>query len=170
MTIPLTIIVARARNGVIGNGNRLPWHLPEELQHFKRSTMGHAVIMGRKTFDSIGRPLPGRRMIVVTRNPRWQHEGCDKAHSLQEAWQLCGLPHPQVTDQQTAFVAGGAQLYEQARPLASRMLITEIDLAPDGDVFFEAPDKKHWLLSDRTQHVSDNGCQYEIQDWSRRPD
>ncbi|MGB7305109.1 MAG: dihydrofolate reductase, partial [Burkholderiaceae bacterium] len=89
MTVPVTIIVARARNGVIGAGSTLPWHLPEELQHFKAATLGHAVIMGRKTFDSIGKPLPGRRNIVVSRNPHWQHPGCETAGDLQQALQLC---------------------------------------------------------------------------------
>jgi dihydrofolate reductase len=168
VTSTLTIIVARARNGVIGHDNRLPWHLPEELQHFKRSTTGHAVIMGRKTFDSIGRPLPGRRMIVVTRNTDWRHEGCETADSLQAAWALCESPHPLVTNPLEVFVAGGAQLYEQARPLASRMLITEIDLAPEGDVHFGEPDSQEWELSDCSSHTSANGCQFDIQDWRRR--
>ena len=97
----LSIIVARARNGIIGRDNALPWHIPGELGHFKRTTMGKPIIMGRKTFESIGRPLPGRRNIVVTRNADWSHSGCERAASLDEAIALAG-------DAEEVFVIGGA--------------------------------------------------------------
>lgn len=107
----LALIVAMARNRVIGKDNTLPWHLPEDLQHFKRTTLGAPIIMGRRTWDSIGRPLPGRRNIVVSRQPDWQATGAEHARSLPDALALCAAadsPAPRV------FVIGGAQLYAQA--------------------------------------------------------
>ena len=125
------LIVARARNGVIGHGNRLPWHLPEELRQFKARTMDHALIIGRATWDSIGRPLPGRRMIVLTAQPGWQADGCERADSLEHALRIAATSdpaRPQIrTDQ--AFVAGGAQVYRQALPIADRMLVTQVELS-----------------------------------------
>ena len=90
----VTLLVARARNGVIGRDNTLPWHLPEDLRHFKATTMGHPIVMGRRTYESIGRPLPGRRTIVVTRDPTWTQPGCERAGSLDEAIRLAGSPSP----------------------------------------------------------------------------
>jgi dihydrofolate reductase len=119
----LTLIVARARNGVIGRENTLPWHLPEDLAHFKRTTLGQPVIMGRKTWDSLPpkfRPLPGRLNIVVTRQTDWQAEGALVAHSLQEAVSHC----PADAE---VWVIGGAEVYAQAMPLATRAVVTEID-------------------------------------------
>ncbi|MGB7301003.1 MAG: dihydrofolate reductase, partial [Burkholderiaceae bacterium] len=138
---------------------------PEDLQHFKAATLGHAVIMGRKTFDSIGKPLPGRRIIVVSRNPLWQHPGCETAGDLQQALQLCNVPHALMTKTEQVFVAGGSQLYSLALPLASRLLITEINLTPDGDVSFPAPDASRWMLRSQAHHESKNGTGYTIQDW-----
>lgn len=158
---PITVIVARARNGVIGMGNQMPWHLPEELTHFKNTTMGHALILGRKTFDSIGRALPGRQMIVVTRDANWQHEHCHRANSFAHAIE-------QVEPQRETFVAGGAQLYAIALPLATRLLITEIDLEPTGDVFFPDPDPTHWRRVDSQAHQSSAGVGYRIDDWARK--
>lgn len=169
MSVSLTIIVARARNGVIGNGNRLPWRIPEELQHFKATTMGHAVIMGRKTFESIGKPLPGRRVIVVSRNANWSHAGCETVSSVEQARQRCEQPHPLMTHRDQAFIAGGEQLYRAALPLADRLLITEIDLAPDGDAFFGDPDPAHWELASRDERESEYGQHFAVCDWVRKP-
>src|SRR5437868_13393993 len=116
----LTLIVAKARNGVIGRDNALPWRLPEDLAHFKRTTMGAPIIMGRKTWDSIGRPLPGRRNIVVSRNPALRIAGCDVASSLEEALRLC------VGEEQVLLI-GGAQLYAEALPSADRLGVAESD-------------------------------------------
>ena len=125
----VTLIAAVARNGVIGNGPTIPWHLPEDFAYFKRVTMGHVLVMGRLTFESIGRPLPGRRTIVVTRNRYWQHPDVEVAHSFAEALALAG-PADEV------FVCGGGQIYAEAMPWAHRLLITEVFLEPEGDVEF----------------------------------
>jgi dihydrofolate reductase len=127
---PLALIVAVARNGVIGKGGTLPWRVSEDLKHFKKTTVGHAVIMGRKTHDSIGRPLPNRRNIVVTRQPGAQFRGCETAHDLAEA---IGLAR---TTDECPFVVGGASLYEEALPIATELHLTTIDEEMDGDTFF----------------------------------
>ena len=145
----LTIIVATDRNNGIGINNTLPWRLPEDLAHFKRTTSGHAILMGRKTFDSIGRPLPNRRNIVITRNAAWQHEGVEVATSLQVAARIsAGAP---------AFIIGGAQVYAEALPLVRRLIITRIDHSFDCDAFFPALAPHEWRETDRQQHHSDSG-------------
>jgi dihydrofolate reductase len=138
MTQPrLTLIVARARNGVIGKDNTMPWKIPGEQAYFKRVTMGHPIIMGRKTWESIGRPLPGRRNIVVTRNPDFVAPGAEVVSSLEVALAQCaGAPE--------AFVIGGAELYRLALPHADRLLITEIEHDFDGDTYFPAPAPARW--------------------------
>ena len=133
----ITLIAAVARNGVIGKDGAMPWHLPEELAHFKATTMGHALIMGRTTFEAIGRVLPGRRTIVVTRDPSWHHPGDESAHSFAEAVALAG-PADEV------FVAGGAQVYSEALPFAHRMVLTEIDDEPEGDTYFPKWARADW--------------------------
>lgn len=138
----LSLIVARARNGVIGRDNALPWHLPEDLAFFKRTTMSHPIIMGRKTWDSIGRPLPGRRNIVVTRNPQWKATGAERASSINAAVSACRAA-PQ------AFVIGGAQLFADALPLANDLFVTEIDRDIDGDVVLPAFDPAQWVETSR---------------------
>jgi len=141
----ITLIAAVARNGVIGRDGGMPWHLPEELAHFKATTMGHPLVMGRRTFDSIGRVLPGRRTIVVTRDPGWHHADVETAHSFTEAMALAG-PADEV------FVAGGAQMYEQALPFAHRMVITEVDAEPEGDTSFPQWVRSQWTESAREAH------------------
>ena len=133
----VTLIAAVGRNGVIGADNDMPWHLPEDFAYFKRTTMGHPMVMGRKTFDSIGRVLPGRRTIVVTRQPDWSHPDVETAHSLSEALSLAG-PAAEV------FVCGGGQVYTEAMPWAQRLLITEVDQSPEGEVRFPDIDPAHW--------------------------
>jgi dihydrofolate reductase len=133
----VTLIAAVGRNGVIGAENDMPWHLPEDFAFFKRTTMGHPMVMGRKTFDSIGRVLPGRRTIVVTRQPDWSHPEVETAHSLSEALSLAG-PADEV------FVCGGGQVYAEAMPRAHRLLITEVDQSPAGDVRFPDIDPALW--------------------------
>jgi len=127
---PLALIVAVARNGVIGKGGALPWHVSEDLKHFKKTTSGHVIIMGRKTHDSIGRALPKRRNIVVTRQPGALFAGCEAAHSLAEAIALA-----RTTDD-CPFIIGGASLYEEALPLATELHLTTIDEEVDGDTYF----------------------------------
>jgi len=127
---PLALIVAVARSGVIGKGGALPWHVSEDLRHFKKTTSGHVIIMGRKTHDSIGRPLPKRRNIVVTRQADAQFPGCEAANSLTEAIALA-----RTTDD-CPFIIGGASLYEEALPLATELHLTTIDEDVDGDTYF----------------------------------
>lgn len=133
---PLALIVAMARNRVIGRGNDLPWRVPEDLAHFRRVTTGHAILIGRKTHESIGRPLPNRRNIVVTRQPDLRIEGCDVVHSLDE-----GLRLAREGGEATPIVIGGAHLYAEALPRATRLHITEIDRDVQGDVHFPAFDR-----------------------------
>jgi len=150
----LTLIVARARNGVIGRDNTLPWRLPEDLQHFKRTTLGAPIIMGRKTWDSIGRPLPGRRNIVVSRNRDLKLEGAEVVSSLEDAQRLC-------VNVEQVFLIGGAQLYAEALPSADRLIVTEIDADVEGDAHFPAVDRSTWLETARETHHSEaNGFEY----------
>ena len=127
---PLALIVAVARGGVIGRDGALPWHLPEDLEHFKKTTRGHTIIMGRRTHESIGRALSGRRNIVVTRSAPAAFPGCETAQSLREA-----IAMARRTDE-CPFVIGGASLYEQALPLATELHLTTIDRDVEGDTYF----------------------------------
>ncbi len=151
------LIFARASNGVIGSDGRLPWHLPEDLAHFKRTTLGCPVIMGRKTWDSLPpkfRPLPGRLNIVVTRQPHWQAEGAVRAGSLAEALAACA-------DNADAWVIGGAEIYAQALPLARSAVVTEIDADFDGDAF--APEfGPAWVETRREPHTSATGLSFSF--------
>ena len=168
-TARTTLIVARARNAVIGRDNALPWRLPEDLKHFKATTLGHAIVMGRKTFESIGRALPGRRTIVVSRDARWQHEGCERAPSLPAAIELAHTPgtDPSIcTDE--VFVAGGADVFRQALALADRVVATEIDRDFDGDTFFPALDPARWQEVSRQTQVSTGGLAFAIVDYRAR--
>jgi len=133
----LSIIVAMAKNRTIGVNNTLPWRCPEDLKHFKVLTMGHHMIMGRKTFDSIGKALPGRTTVVVTRDKDLKIEGCLIAHSLQDAIKLC------AGDTET-FIVGGADIYGQSLPLADTLYITEIQQDVEGDAHFPEFDRKLW--------------------------
>jgi dihydrofolate reductase len=148
----ISLIVARARNGVIGRDGELPWKIPGELAHFKRATMGHPIVMGRKTWESIagksGRPLPGRRNIVVTRNAQYVAPGAEVAASLDAALALCA-----GVDE--VFVIGGAELYAQALPLSTRAIVTEIDADFDGDAHFPALDPEQWQVAERDEGVGD---------------
>lgn len=141
----LTLIVARARNGTIGQGNQLPWRLPEDLSFFKRTTLGAPIIMGRKTHESIGRPLPGRRNLVVTRDPGRTFAGCEMATGLADALDKCA-------GAAEAFLIGGAQLYVAGLAQADKLIVTEIDADFDGDVTFPVPDTAHWQEESRETH------------------
>lgn len=156
----LAIIVAVDRNSGIGQNNQLPWHLPEDLAHFKRLTTGHPIVMGRKTFDSIGRPLPNRRSIVVTRNPEWHHEGAEAVTSLADAVALVG--------DAPAFIIGGAQIFAEALGIADRLIVTHIDAQFDCDTFFPAIDPLVWQESERQAYDSASGLAYTIVTYHRR--
>jgi len=149
----LTIVVATDANRGIGIDNKLPWRLPEDMAHFKRTTMGHPVIMGRKTFDSIGKPLPNRRNIVITRNPGWKHEGVEAVTSISTAIELVG--------DTPACIIGGAQIYAETLHFANRLIITEIDKTFDCDAFFPTIDPKQWKEVAREKyHSQPNGFDY----------
>jgi dihydrofolate reductase len=153
----LHLIFARAANGVIGRQNTLPWHLPEDLAHFKRITLGCPVLMGRKTWDSLPpkfRPLPGRLNVVLTHQPDWQAEGAVCAHSLSAALALC----PPDSD---AWVIGGAELYAQALPLASTAVVTEIEADFEGDAF-APPFGPNWRETGREPQVSATGLRFSF--------
>lgn len=149
----LTLVVAMDAQRGIGVDNTLPWRLPEDLAHFKRVTSGHPIIMGRKTFDSIGRPLPNRRNIVVTRNAAWRHEGVDAVTSLDAALTLA--------DGGEVFIIGGAQIFAEAMPLADKMIVTEIAHTFKCDTFFPPLDPQTWSETAREAHHSAaNGFDY----------
>lgn len=149
----ISIIVAMARDRVIGARNSLPWHLPEDLRHFKALTMGHHIIMGRKTYESIGRPLPGRTTVIVSRDPDYRVPGCVTTSSIEAALVACG-------DDPEIFFVGGANLYVQALPYASRLYLTEIDLQVEGDAWFPAFDRSAWRETARDCHATEAGLAY----------
>lgn len=138
----LVLVVARARNGVIGNAGALPWHIPADLRRFKVMTVGKPVIMGRKTFESIGKPLPGRHNIVLTRDAGWKAPGVTVVPNLAEAIAAAGLDPRTRVD--AIMVIGGAQIYAEALPSATRIEVTEIDAAPAGDTILPAFDPTRW--------------------------
>ena len=146
----LSLIVAVAHHGVIGVNNTLPWHLPEDLKRFRALTMGHHIIMGRKTHESLNRLLPGRTHVIVTRNPDYKVEGALIAHSLQGALELCA-------DDPEVFVIGGAELYKDALERADTLYLTEIDAEYEGDAFFPQFNAGAWNEVSREQNVSVNG-------------
>jgi dihydrofolate reductase len=158
----LHLIFARAANGVIGLAGTMPWHLPEDLAHFKRTTLGCPVIMGRKTWESIPakfRPLPGRLNVVVTRQRDWQATGASVAHSLPEATALCG-------NARDTWIIGGADIYAQALPLAETAVVTEIQATYDGDAF--APQfGPEWVETAREKHISATGLHYSFVTFTR---
>ena len=151
----LTLIVARGRNGVIGRGGGMPWHLPEDLKFFRATTTGHPILMGRTTHESIGRPLPGRRNLVLSRDPGYAAPGCETVASLADALARCeGCPE--------LFVIGGAQVYALALPQVDRMIVTEIDAEFDGDVCFPAVDPAAWVERRREPGPSVPGRGYSF--------
>jgi dihydrofolate reductase len=140
-------IVAMADNGVIGRGNALPWRLPDDLKRFKALTMGHAVLMGRKTWDSIGKPLPGRRNLVLTRDRGWHAAGAVPVHSLDEARARAR--------ESTLFVIGGAEVFSLAWPIIGRIELTEVHATPEGDVRLSGFDRREWREASRVEHAAD---------------
>lgn len=149
------IVAAVGRNGVIGVDGGLPWRIPEDMTRFKQLTMGHAVVMGRETFSSIGRPLPGRTNIVLTRRPDWTHEGVELAGSLEDALAIA------ASRNQDVFVAGGADVYRAALEIADRMELTEVDTSPEGDTWFPPVDWSQWRETFRETHPGFDFVTYE---------
>lgn len=144
----LSIIVIFDEHRLIGRDNGLPWHLPADLKHFKSITMGHSMIMGRKTFESIGKPLPGRQSVVITRKKGYQPDGTAVVNSLEGAMQLCA-------SEEEVFVIGGAQIFEQALPLASKLYITQIHHVFEGDTFFPEIQQEHWEMISKEDYEPD---------------
>lgn len=139
----IIIIVAIAKNGVIGRDGTLPWHLPSDLKHFKKTTMGSPLIMGRKTYDSIGRPLPGRDNIVLTRNRTIEIPGCIKVHTMQEALDHC-------RGQEKVFIIGGADIFKLALPFTDTIIVTALERDVEGDVYFSAIDPAQFSIAEKT--------------------
>lgn len=164
MPSQLTLVVAIDANNGIGIDNQLPWDLPEDLAHFKRTTSGHPIIMGRKTFDSIGRPLPNRRNIVITRNPDWQHEGVEAVTSIAAAKALVDVDNTSAP----AFIIGGGQIFADTLSEADRLIVTHIDKTFDCDAFFPAIDHAVWKEVAREDHRSDaNGFDFSYVTYDR---
>lgn len=157
----LTLIVAYSDNRTIGRDNALPWKLPGDLAHFKRTTLGSPIIMGRKTWESLGRPLPGRTNVVVSRNADYAAQGAAVVPTLAAAVQACG-----AVDE--AYVIGGAQIYEQALPLAQRLIATEVHAEVEGDAFFPALPASQWQEISREPQPAENGYAYDFVVYERR--
>lgn len=158
--IRLAVIVAAAENAVIGRNNALPWHLPEDLRYFKKVTMGKPIVMGRKTFESIGRPLPGRVNIVVTRNPGFQAEGVRVVASLDEALRLAE-DIALIDGAQELVVIGGAEIYKAAIPRAERLYITEVHASVEGDACLPQVDWKDWREIGRERYPAQGPNPYD---------
>jgi dihydrofolate reductase len=163
--VKIALVAAVARGGVIGRNGTIPWRIPEDLAHFREVTMGHPVVMGRRTWDSIPdrfRPLVGRRNVVVTRNPVWDESGAERAASLDDALRLLeGEPH--------VFVIGGGELYRQSLPLADELLLTELDLDVEGDTFFPPYDQSTFEELSRDRRVTADGRAFAFVKYVRRP-
>lgn len=142
-------------NRVIGVNNTLPWHISEDLKHFKSLTTGHTIIMGRKTYESIGRPLPNRRNIVISRNTEASYEGAEVVHSIEDAFTIC-------KNDNEVFVIGGSNIYEQALSLVDYIYITEIKKSFSGDAFFPEINKQMWIESSRENHITNDGLEFSF--------
>ena len=170
MGVFVALIAAVAENGVIGDRNSIPWHLPSDFAHFKRMTMGKPLIVGRRTFESIGRPLPGRKMIVVTHSSDFRPPGVTVAHSLEEALAV-GQEIAAADRANEVMVGGGAEIYAQALPLAERIYLTQVMAAPPGDAYFPAIDFEQWRQSGEIEvaaHPADT-ARFRVRVYHRRP-
>jgi dihydrofolate reductase len=161
----LSLLLAASENNVIGKDNRLPWHLPQDLKYFKNLTWGLPILMGRKTFDSIGKPLPGRKSVVITRQTGWQHQGVDVVHSINEAVQAA-----EAYGAKEIFVIDGAEIFNTALPVAERIYLTRIHHTFDGDVFFREISADEWILVSNRDCAADekNPYNHSYQVWERR--
>jgi dihydrofolate reductase len=161
--VSLSIVAAVSENGVIGRDGGLPWRLPDETRFFKELTTGHTVIMGRKTWDEIARPLRHRRNIVITRNPSWSAEGAERAGSLAAALELAG-------GEAQVFVIGGAEVYRQALPIADRMYLTQVHAVVEGDTWFPEWDAAEWRVDSEQRFEADarNAHGFTIREYVRR--
>ncbi|WP_036227695.1 dihydrofolate reductase [Marmoricola sp. URHB0036] len=158
----IVLVAARATNGVIGLHGDIPWKIPADFAHFKRITVGHPLVLGRTTFEGIGRPLPDRQSIVVTRDPDWAYEGVLVARSVEEAVAIGAGLDPLVN------VGGGAQVYRDAIDLATHQVLTEVHASPDGDTYYPSFDEDDWRETQREHHL-DHDPAYEIRWLERLP-
>jgi len=152
----ISTIVAVAKNNVIGKDNDIPWYLPADLKYFKKITTGHHIVMGRKCYESIGRPLPKRTNVIVTRNPFFIATGCLVTHNVAEAVQLA-----EANGEEEVFIIGGGQIYEIALPHVDRIYLTEVDLEVEGDIFFPEINQKEWILIEETKCQADEKNEYD---------
>ncbi|MBL7814531.1 MAG: dihydrofolate reductase [Saprospiraceae bacterium] len=152
----ISAIVATAKNGVIGKDNEIPWYLPADFAYFKRTTLNHHIIMGRNCFESIGRPLPKRTNIVITRNPFYIASGCLMVHSITE-----GVKMAKKNGETEAFIIGGGEIYAQSIDLWDKLYLTEVDLDTEGDVFFPELDMSEWRLVSEEYHTKDEKNEYD---------
>jgi dihydrofolate reductase len=159
ISMRLSILVAMAKNRVIGQNNQLPWHLPADLKHFKFLTMGQTIVMGRKTYESIGRPLPGRENIIITRQSGYDVQGATVVNSLEDALLIC---EESSTINNESFIIGGEKLYRQTLDICQRMYITEIQSDFEGDVVFPKFDRNNWEEIQRDKHISDAQIEYHF--------
>ncbi len=166
----VSLIAARSENDVIGRHGAIPWHLPADLQHFKRLTTGHTIVTGRKTFQSIGRPLPGRRTVVITRNPDFGPEDVTVVSSLGEALRTAEQDPFETDGRVEVFVVGGGEIYKQALPLAGWMYLTRVHTVVDGNVRFPEFTEEEWELRSSVRHAADekNPHDYTFEVWGRR--
>jgi len=164
--VKISMIAAVAQDRVIGKDNQMPWHMPADLAHFKRITLGKPVLMGRKTFESIGRPLPGRRNLVISRNPEYRVDGVEVIDSVKAALEL--LSHDEAVEE--LMVIGGGHLFEQLLPKAERLYLTQIELEVEGDAHFPVLDHTDWELLEEESHLADerNAYPYRFETWQRR--
>lgn len=156
------IVVATDKNGAIGKDNALLWHLPNDLKRFKAITSGHPIVMGRKTFESIGKPLPNRRNIIITGNPSYQAEGCEIVHSLKEAIELC--------KGNDVYIIGGGTIYKEAMAIADKVYLTLVDVELEADTHLENFHLNEWMVESSEEHLKDDKHLYNYQfiDYKRR--
>lgn len=153
--LKITLIVAAAENNAIGKNNQMLWHLPDDFKYFKQHTLNHSIVMGRKTYESIGKPLPQRRNIVLTRDQRWSTEEVDVANSLHDILTYC-------RDEREVFIIGGANIYEQTLPLAQKVLLTRVHTTLAGDAFFPELPKAEWKKVSESRHAQDERHAYDF--------
>lgn len=161
--LQITLVVAAAENNTIGKDNQMPWHLPNDFKYFKKNTIEHSVVMGRKTFESIGKPLPDRRNIILTRNQQYLNPEVDVADSLMEALTYC-------RDEREVFIIGGADIFRQALPLAHKVLLTRVHADIAGDTFFPELSPSDWTLVSQERHSKDekHAYDYTFEVWVRK--
>lgn len=161
----ISAIVAMSQNRVIGKENKIPWHLPADLKYFKKTTLNHHIILGRKCYESIGRPLPHRTNIIITRSKIFKAEGCVIVHSIKE-----GLDYARNRDETEVFIAGGGEIYQQSIHLWDKLYLTEVEIEVSGDVFFPKIDNNQWIINKEKCYLMDekNPSNYTFKIYERK--